>query len=203
MDYWEAMVPGLGNRRRALNQRLALEIDLPRLFKEIDSINELNGARIVYIGHDYTDVIIRDFQPGCHKQPFTLVLWESPRGTSAKSFAAHVTSNQRDSKLIGELVGMSLSCSAAVLSWLVIVGSGAAIPLTGGTSAALTYLGFAAATASAAQCGIGLTRTALEIGSPELNDWLDSKDWYINATLAVDAVSLAGVGGSTVVLKDH
>lgn len=200
MDYWEAMVPGLGNRRRALSKRLAVEIDQPRLFKEIDSIHELNGVRMVYIDHEYTDVTLRDFQPGCHKLPFTLVLWESPRGTSAKNFAAHVTSNQRDSKLIGELVGMSLSCSAAVLSWLVILGSGIAIPFTGGTSAALTYLGYAAATASAVQCANGTLRSYAEIKNPQLNDWLDSKEWYTNTAMAVDAVSLAGVGASTVML---
>lgn len=81
-----------------------------------------------------------------------------------------------------------------------ILGSGIAIPFTGGTSAALTYLGYAAATASAVQCANGSLRSYAEIKNPQLNDWLDSKEWYTNTAMAVDAVSLAGVGASTVML---
>lgn len=39
----------LKRRQKALTERVALEIDLPKLFKRIDNIEELNGARIIYI----------------------------------------------------------------------------------------------------------------------------------------------------------
>lgn len=81
-----------------------------------------------------------------------------------------------------------------------MIGSAGAIPISGGTSTAITYLGYAAATASTAQCLNSIGRTTLEAYSPSTKDWLDTQDWYTNTSLAVDAISLAGAGASTVVL---
>tara|TARA_R110002050_G_scaffold189455_13_gene324040 strand:- start:215 stop:400 length:186 start_codon:yes stop_codon:yes gene_type:complete len=53
---------------------------------------------------------------------------------SQKEFAGHLKGSQgniRESKLVGEVAGTVLSCGAAFLGWVVVFGSGAAIPLTG------------------------------------------------------------------------
>jgi len=73
-----------------------------------------------------------------------------------------------------------------------VIGSGAAIPLSGGTSTAITYLAVAASTASTAQCLNGIARTTIEAVAPKYNDYLDSKEWYKDITLALDVISLAG-----------
>lgn len=129
-----------------------------------------------------------------------MILREPPSRLSNLEFASKLKNDKRDSHLVGEIVGTTISCSAAVLSWIVIIGSSVAIPISGGTSSAVTYLAFGAATASTIQCGNGLLRTGLEVHEPELKDWLDSQDWYTNASLAVDAISLADAGASGVVL---
>lgn len=196
-----AIRTGLPNyKEKNLTRRLHAELDLPKLFKQVDKLHEFSGARIVYIDHEFTSVLLREFQPTCRKNPITLVLREPPRQLTMPEYAASLRQNKRDSEIVGEMVGSSLSCGAAVLSWIVVIGAFGAIPLSGGASTAVTYLGYAAAAASTAQCFNGLARTALELGNPELKDWLDSQAWYTNAALAVDALSLAGIGASGVVL---
>ncbi len=194
-------------KRQNLKKRLLAEIDTAKLFHKVDKIYELAGARIVYLDHELTDVVLRERQPGCHKNPLTLVLRESPPAVEAKQFAATLKTDQRESQLVGEIVGMTLSCSAAVLSWVVIIGSLSAIPISGGISTAITYLGYSAAAASTAQCTNSIVRTGLELTAAQKKDWLDSQEWYQNTSLALDAISLAGVGASAVtvakVLKSY
>lgn len=85
-----------------------------------------------------------------------------------------------------------LSCSAAVLSWVVVVGSGAAAPVSGGASTGITYLSLGAATATTAQCLNGGFRTWAEATAPEHLDSLDSEEWYRHTSHALDVISLAG-----------
>ena len=80
--------------------------------------------------------------------------------------------------------------------WTVVIGSLGAIPLTGGTSSAITYLAIAGATAGFAQCMNGLIRVGAEAYSPEFKDDFDSQEWYQNTTSALDLVSLAGAGAA-------
>jgi len=195
-------LPGSGIRESHLRQRLAHEINLPKLFKSIDDTYELNGAGITYIDSNYTMVQLRKFQPLCRQNPIHIVLKEPPGKQPMDEFAASLKNNKRESQLVGEIAGMSLSCGAAVLSWIVVVGSLGAVPISGGTSTAVTYLGLAAASASTAQCLNGGYRTYLEYKTPDRKDWLDSLEWYANASHAVDVISLAGVAASSLaVLK--
>jgi hypothetical protein len=195
-------IPGSGYKESLLKQRLTHDINLPKLFKSIDDTYELNGAGISYIDSNYTVVTLREFQPLCRQNPIHIVLREPPGNRAVDEFAASLKNNKRESQLVGELVGTGLSCGAAILSWVVITSSTAAIPITGGASAAVTYLGYAAATASAVQCANGFGRTVLEVSDPQTKDWLDSQEWYSNASHAVDVISLAGVAASSVaVLK--
>ena len=189
-------------KEKWLKDNLSAQFDLPKLFKKVDNIHRTSGARIVYIDSEFTFVELRPFQPGCHMQPVTLILREAPREYDAKSYSSKLRTDERESKLIGEVAGTALRCGAAVLSWVVVFGSGAAIPISGGTSAAVTYLGYAAATASTLQCINGGARTFLEVKKPETKDWLDSQEWYNSASLAIDAISVAGaLASGAAVLK--
>lgn len=77
-----------------------------------------------------------------------------------------------------------------------MISSGAAVPLTGGASGTLTVIGYSAAVASTLQCGIGGFRTRIELSEPSLNDRMDDNEWYRNAVLALDAISLGGAGAA-------
>ncbi len=115
---------------------------------------------------------------------------------SADSYAKELKSSNRESKLASELIGASLSCASAVLGWVVVVGSVGAVPISGGTSAAVTYLGYGAAVASTLQCMVGIGRSGAEHFSPDNLDELDSQAWYLNTSKALDYISLVGVGAS-------
>ena len=131
------------------------------------------------------------------------MLREPLKGMRPVEFTSYLRQNQsnpRESKLVGELSGAALSCGAAVIGWFVVLFSGASIPLTGGTSSAVTYLSTTAALASSAQCGIGLYRSYNEaFDNGKRNDELDSKEWFQTVINALDIVSLAGAGASAAI----
>lgn len=96
-----------------------------------------------------------------------------------------------------EHTSTALSCGAAILSWLVVFGSGAASVPTLGASTPLTVLSYAAASASTVQCFIGDYRSSRLIsGREERLEWLDSQEWFQKTSTALDLVSLAGAGAS-------
>ncbi|WDE09115.1 hypothetical protein SG34_030580 [Thalassomonas viridans] len=185
----------LGFDERQLKDKLSLALDQEKLFKQIDNIPELHGAGVIYIDKNYTMVELRPFSAICRIEPVKVVLREPPEGLNQAQFSAHLKgaqSDARESRLVGEIAGAALSCSAAFLGWIVVLGSSVAIPLTGGTSSAITYLAAAAGTASFLQCINGGLRIRNELNDPELNDYLDSQEWYQHITFSLDVISLAG-----------
>ncbi|WP_138586920.1 hypothetical protein [Pseudoalteromonas sp. S558] len=120
---------------------------------------------------------------------------EPPKLSSAKEFTnelKHSSVTPRESRLVSEISGTLLACSGAVISWLAFVASGVATPISLGAATAISVLSFSAASATTLQCGNGLMRSGAEKFAPELNDWLDSEDWYVNTTKALDYISIAG-----------
>ncbi|WDD99823.1 hypothetical protein [Thalassomonas actiniarum] len=185
----------MGFNETQLLNKLSFSLDQQKLFKQIDNIPELHGAAVLYVDKDFTMVELRPFTPICRITPVKVVLREPPNDLNQAQFAAHLKGGQadtRESRLVGEVSGAALSCSAAFLGWIVVLGSGAAIPLTGGASGAVTYLAVAASAASTIQCGNGLYRAWNEVKDTEKNDFLDSQEWYQHTTFALDLISLGG-----------
>ncbi|MPW28122.1 hypothetical protein F9L16_03810 [Agarivorans sp. B2Z047] len=180
------------HKEELLRQRLKTELNSQRIFKALDSDPNTTGAGVVFIDSEFTIVTLRKFEPNCRIHPIRLILREPPKLVSATNFASELKTSRRESKLTGELINTGLSCGAAVLSWVVVLGSTAAIPISGGTSSAVTYLGYAAGIASGAQCLNGLGRSVTEVASPESLDWLDSQEWYAAANTTLDVISLGG-----------
>lgn len=137
---------------------------------------------------------IRPHPPICQPNYLSVVIRAVRPEDTAK--ISHPTPNarQENSRFYGELMSASLSCGAAVLSWVVFGGSSAVVPLTGGASTALSVLTFGAATASSAQCSVSVFRLWHEtsFGDPETNRWLDSQEWYVHTSTALDVLSVAG-----------
>lgn len=197
MSLPNSQISGFSRRKEEnLKQRLAATINLPQFFRRVDAIYETNGAKIVYVDSEFTVVTLRDARQECLRHPVTLVLREPARTFDSRLYAGEIKSNPRESQVVGEIVGTTLSCGAAVLSWVVVLGSSGAIPLTGGTSTAIVMLSYTAAAASTAQCANGVVRIGLETVAPEKKDYLDSQEWYQNASMAIDVVSLAGAAAA-------
>lgn len=175
--------------------RLSYRLDQKAFFQKIDAIPALIGAGVIYT--DGVNVVkLRAFEPICFTNPVYVVLKEAPPIQQKTRLASELTSGARNSKLAGELVGVGLSCGAAVLSWVVVAGASAVIPATGGVSTAVVVLTYAAAVASSAQCVNSIVRTSFEVTDPSTNDWLDSQQWYTNTSLALDVISVGGAVAS-------
>jgi len=179
-----------------LKARLAYTLDQEKLFKAIDSDPALTGAGVVFIDERGTTVTLREFEQICLFNPVRVVLRELPSRISAIDYISEVKNTPRESRFVSEAVGAAVSCGAAVIGWFVVFTSSAAIPFSGGGSAVFSVMAYGAATASSLQCGNSLMRTRNEVTSPHINDELDSEEWYQNATLALDVISLAGASAS-------
>ncbi len=182
--------------QRQLKARLAYTLDQKKLFDAIDSDPELTGAGVVFVDEWGTSVTLRDFEYVCHFRPVRVVLRETPSHFSAVNYVAEVKNGPRESRLIAESVGAFVSCGAAAIAWFVVFTSSAAIPFSGGGSAVFSVMAYGAAAASSLQCGNSLLRTRNEVSAPHLNDELDSEEWYQNASLALDVISLAGASAA-------
>ncbi len=182
--------PSLAQQHR--QAQLRIELDQEKLFAALDTDPSLAGAGVVYVNSKLTAVTLREFTPVCRIKPILLIIREPMEPVSEREHADSLSTSTRESKLVMESVSAGLACAGMVISWFVVVGSAATVPLTGGASPAVTVLGYTAATATTLQCLNGATRSALEYDSPEILDALDSNEWYANAQAAVDWISLAG-----------
>ncbi|SDT07465.1 hypothetical protein SAMN05216598_3866 [Pseudomonas asplenii] len=187
---------GVPSAHRNTRQRVAGLIDIPRLFQAIDADPAIVGAGVVYIESDFSMVTLREFQPICSIAPKKIVLREAPRHIALAEFMRELQTQPRESRLVMEAVSTAFTCAGAVIGWMVVASGTAAIPFTAGASSVVAAVGFAAAAASSVQCLVGVARTSFEVIAAQNNDWLDSLDWYRHAMVALDAVSLAGVGVS-------
>lgn len=152
---------------------------------------------MVYIGSDYQVTTLRAFTPICSIKPRKVIFRELPGTITLTQYTELATSSERESRLLLEVTGTALACAAAIIGIVVVLGGAAVSPLSAGTSLIVSGIGYAALGASGAQCINGIARTGTEIFKPEINDRLDSNEWYAKTLVALDAVSLLGVGTST------
>jgi hypothetical protein len=183
---------GVPNAHATSRQRLESLIDLPRLFRAIDADPSIVGAGVVHIGSDYRVTTLRAFTPICSIKPKKVILRELPRMVSPLQYRELATNSQRESQVLLEATGTLLSCSSAILGYIVAISGAAAIPFSAGASAIVTSIGYTAAAASGLQCINGGWRSYNELTMPNKNDQYDSLRWYQTMTSALDAVSLLG-----------
>lgn len=177
-------------------QRIESRINLPRLFAAIDADPGIVGAGVVYIDADFNVVTLREFTPICSIQPKRIILREAKKYIAPAQFAHEVQNNPRESRVVKEAVGATLSCAGAILGWLVVFSGTVAVPFTAGASIVVAGMGVAASAASTVQCAVGVRRAFNEVNNPSANDEMDNEAWYQNIMPVLDMVSLLGVGAS-------
>jgi len=188
---------GFPSAHLTTRQRIESSLDLHRLFFAIDSDPALIGAGVVYIDEQFNVVTLREFQPICSVVPKKVVLREAPRYVGPSEFKRMLAHEPRESKRVAEALNTAVTCTGAILSWVVISSGIALMPFTAGTSAVITFIGKAATAASSVQCLIGLGRTSAEAFAPQALDRLDSNTWFEAVTVALDGVAMLGVATST------
>jgi hypothetical protein len=127
-----------------------MSFDVQTFLTRLDQTPELRDARVLYYGDEGTCVLRTGASAPDAGQPAAILR----RGADPATATDPTLAQSRDAKLLSELLGLGLSCSSAYIGWAVVVSSGATVPLTGGSSAFMNYLGYAAATASTAQCRV-------------------------------------------------
>lgn len=175
-------------------QRIESQINLPRLFAAIDADPGIVGAGVVYIDADFNVITLREFKPLCSIRPKRIILREAQKYISPAQFVEQVKTDPREGRLRKEAFDMGLSCTAAIIGWLVVFSGSVAVPFTAGASAFVVGIGVTAALASSAQCGFGVARTYNEVLDPDANDRMDDAEWYGAVSTILDTASLVGVG---------
>ncbi|WLH82831.1 NAD synthetase [Pseudomonas sp. FP2338] len=190
---------GFPSAHRTTRQRIESSIDLRKLFFAIDSDPALIGAGVVYIDDMFNVVVLREFQTVCSVRPIKVVLREAPKYVGPAEFKRMLEHEPRESEWVAEALGTAVTCTGAILSWIVVTSGVMLMPFTAGTSAVITVIGQAATAAGTVQCIAGALRIASEAAFPEFNDYLDSEPWYQDATAVLDGVALLGVATSMLV----
>jgi hypothetical protein len=178
-----------------LQSRLEISLDKQRLFSAIDADPALSGAGVVYVDSRLNVITLREFEPVCRIKPIKVVIREPLQALSDQQFIA-TSKDPRESKMVMEAISTGLACAGMAFSIIAIFTSAAAIPVTGGTSSAMTYVAYTAALATGAQCINGAARVTMEAVAPSRLDALDSEEWYSTVMTALDVISLAGVAVS-------
>ncbi|HAW92071.1 MULTISPECIES: hypothetical protein [unclassified Arsukibacterium] len=201
-------LPGYAQQQRqkqaALRARLQFMFNPEHLYQRLIQSNalgqDLSGVGIIFIDSEFTAVTLVE---SCRAEPLYLIMKEPPR-VPVEQYATKLKQDQRESKVIWEAAGLVLSCSAMVLSWVVLIGGSAAIPLTGGVSAAGVVIAKAGVAITTVQCINATGRTIAESVAPEKLDSLDSNEWYTHTTLALDAISVGfAIHSSASLVKNY
>lgn len=126
-----------------------------------------------------------------------VVVTKAPVKNGDLSVGKSLTNAVSSTSLGPEIASTVLSCGAMLITAGVMATSAAATPLTAGASGALVAIGYAGAAASGLQCINGLYRLydLVENGGDSVQ-WLDSQNWYVATSTALDLISLASAGGA-------
>ena len=186
-----------GYTEKQLLVRLQHQLDIEKIYRSLDQDPHTTGAGVIFIDANMTIVILREFDPVCRKDPIYVVLRELPTQATPTEFIANIKSNPRESRAVSELINTSLSCGSAILGWVVVFGSTAAIPISGGTSTPIVYLSGAAASASTLQClNSGFRLYKERSGETAYIDNIDNQEWYQRTMLSLDLISLGGAAAA-------
>ena len=167
------------------------------LLDRIDRIAGLQNTRVLY--YDGAQLRqLRPFPPMCQKSYLTVVVRKLTPSEQLALQQPTIKKKESDSRFSKNMVNSLTNCGAAALSWLALVGSLGAVPVTLGGSTLVTVLSFSAAVASSAQCIDSGVRLASELDylDPKTEQWLDSREWYKSTMIAMDVISLASAASS-------
>ncbi|VYU80575.1 hypothetical protein [Metakosakonia massiliensis] len=180
---------------RQMGQLYNNDIDFKAFADRLDCQRDLYGVGIIYaegkqrwlvrpsrrIGSDLTSVshVVVTKVESTTRQPAEKAMLET---VSAPSLATEIGTT-------------ALSCGAMVVTLLMTIGAGMTVPFTAGGTGIFVGISAAGTVATGAQCFIGAARLyAIHEGHGSDVVWLDSQDWYIATTTALDVISMAAAG---------
>ena len=166
--------------------------DADQFLQELNKRPDLYGCRVVY----YDGAVMATLRPGpalCREDLVAVVI---RRGGQELLPTSAEVQQAMDERFHGELLNLAISCGGAVLSWVAVLISGAAAPVTGGLSLLITGAAYTATAAGYVQCGIAVARVIADRYSPQLTIELDNAEWYQTLSSALDIIGLAGAAAA-------
>ncbi|MCG8708554.1 hypothetical protein JHU04_001767 [Brenneria sp. 4F2] len=183
---------------RWMGNSAGADFDFKALGQAMDCHRTFNQAGIIFNDGVRSFLVrpSRRYANSSHSQVTHVVVSKVPQFNShftEKGIKEAVSSPS----LGGEIASTALSCGASLLTAAVFIFGSSAMPITAGTSGALAVLAYAGTMATGAQCINGTLRV-VDIGllDSQTVSWLDSEDWYIATSTALDLISLAAAGGA-------
>jgi len=164
---------------------------LETLFQKMDNSKELHRAGVVFIDRklNFTELRVT-----CRADQKSIILIERIR-VAKKTVAA--PPKEPGSTMSSEVKNVAWTCGSTAITWLVLVGEGAAGFETLGAAWTLMPATTASAIASSAACGITVGRLFnVTTGSPHYNDWIDQDPIFTGLMIALDIIQLIDVANA-------
>lgn len=165
--------------------------DLDSLKQALDCSKDFNGVGIIYSesGHNF---IVRSSKTNNLTQ--YVVVTKLPHVTRNVA-AEELKKTVQSPSITKEVTSMALSCGGAALAISVDIVASGAVPITFGASGAIAALAIAGTYATIAQCVNGFSRVIdVTLNDGHVSIWLDSQEWYVTTSNALDIISLASAG---------
>ncbi|WP_062261101.1 hypothetical protein [Endozoicomonas arenosclerae] len=157
-----------------------------QILHKIDAVGALTGIGVVLNRDDFPEILRKPASEMCQAAGDYLVI------------DATTKPSLDPAKIAKEASLAAINCSAAVIAALVTFGSAATAPFSGGSSLALTSIGYAATAATFGSCIASAVRTYNEYDNPNQNSAWDNSPAYQTTMQVLDGVSLLGVGASAI-----
>ncbi|MDX7986140.1 hypothetical protein FE392_02150 [Xenorhabdus sp. 12] len=171
------------------------DIDFKSVADALDCHRDFYGAGIIYSDGLYKRYLVRPSKRRASPAVSELthiIIFNLEAGVAPE---VELKKTVSDPDLMPEIGSTALSCGGALVSGLGLLGSGAAVPFTGGMSTPAVVLMYGGLTASGLQCVNGGYRIYQLTGAGkegiEHVAWLDSQDWYVTTSTLLDVISLA------------
>lgn len=180
-----------------LGQTQCADFDFHALGDALDCQRYFYGAGIIYNDGFHSYLVRPSHRPATSGQnQITHVVVTKVNHLSREEISGSVKKTVAQSSIGTEIKSTLLSCGALVLTAVACVVASGAVPLTAGTSTPLAIMAAAGTAATAVQCGNGLWRLYdIEFNDAKGVTWVDTQEWYLATSTALDLISLASLAG--------
>ena len=177
----------------------AADFDFKALGEAMDCNRALYQAGIIY-SDGQKRYLVRPTQRHPNGQSGVVthvIVTKVVQSPSIHNISKTLTETVASTSMGTEVASTVLSCGAMIITGAITIAGSAAVPLTAGGSGILAAIGYAGTAATGLQCINGLYRIydLVESGGENVS-WLDSQEWYVATSTALDAISLVSVGGA-------
>lgn len=161
------------------------------LIKAVDHVPETRGFGIVLIANGMTRTVRTAAAGG------ETIVFEYRRSPTGRHPAPVPHIRTATTSPATEWLSLGFNCGGAVLSWIGVVGTAAAAPVTGGQSLFGTAALWGGALATSATCSVSVFRVgAMETGYSSVDIAMDNSAGFVWTMRGLDVVGLLGVGGA-------